>query len=159
MIHTGNVRTSTPAGSPINNCYGYYCTLVTSGATINNGVYIDSGTTAGYKALVLGSQSNWLAWESATTFSLNATTVLCKADLDVSAKNIKTDGTTGTKIALNATDKLGFWGHATAVQPAAYTPTNVSADRSYDANSTTIDELADVLGTLIADLQTMGLVG
>lgn len=40
-----------------------------------------------------------------------------------------------------------------------YTPTNVSADRSYDANSTTIDELADVLGTLITDLQLTGLIG
>ena len=42
---------------------------------------------------------------------------------------------------------------------AAYTPTNVTTDRSYDANATTVDELADVLGTLIADLQTVGLVG
>jgi len=53
---------------------------------------------------------------------------------------------------------LGFFGHTAAVQPSAYTPTNVTTDRSYDANSTTIDEIADVLGTLIADLQTMGLV-
>ncbi len=40
-----------------------------------------------------------------------------------------------------------------------YTPTNVSTDRSYDANATTIDELADVLGTLIADLKSIGLIG
>lgn len=42
---------------------------------------------------------------------------------------------------------------------AAYTPTNVTTDRSYDADSTTLDEIADVLGTLIADLQTIGLIG
>lgn len=42
---------------------------------------------------------------------------------------------------------------------AAYTPTNVVADRSYDANATTIDELADVLGTVIADLQVKGILG
>ena len=135
MIHTGNVRTTTPSGSPINNCYGYYCTRVTSGATINNGVYLDSGTTAGYKALVLGSQSNWLAWESATTFSLNATTVLCKADFDVSAKNIKTDGTTGTTIALNATDKLGFFGIGPVIQPGAFTQTYSTASHTH-ANPT-----------------------
>jgi len=41
----------------------------------------------------------------------------------------------------------------------AYTPTNVTTDRSYDANATTIDEIADVLGTLIADLQTTGIIG
>ncbi len=39
-----------------------------------------------------------------------------------------------------------------------YTPTNVTTDRSYDANSTTLDELADVVGTIIADLQTIGLM-
>lgn len=42
---------------------------------------------------------------------------------------------------------------------SAYTPTNVTTDRSYDANATKVDELADVLGTLIADLQTAGILG
>jgi hypothetical protein len=39
-----------------------------------------------------------------------------------------------------------------------YTPTNVSTDRAYDANATTLDELADVLGTLIADLQAIDVI-
>jgi hypothetical protein len=39
-----------------------------------------------------------------------------------------------------------------------YTPTNVSTDRAYDANATSIDELADVLGTLIADLQAIDVI-
>ena len=39
-----------------------------------------------------------------------------------------------------------------------YTATNVSTDRSYDADSTSTAELADVLGTLIADLRRLGLV-
>jgi hypothetical protein len=42
---------------------------------------------------------------------------------------------------------------------ATYTPSNVSTDRSFDANSTTLDEIADVLGTVIADLQTLGIFG
>lgn len=54
---------------------------------------------------------------------------------------------------------LGLFGHAAAVQPSAYTPTNVTTDRSFDADSTTIDELADILGTLIADLQSFGALG
>lgn len=53
---------------------------------------------------------------------------------------------TGTTIALSS-------------KPGTYTPTNVVADRSYDADATTTAELADVLGTLIADLQTIGLIG
>ena len=40
----------------------------------------------------------------------------------------------------------------------AYAATNVTEDRTFDANATTVDELADVLGTLIADLRTRGIV-
>lgn len=54
---------------------------------------------------------------------------------------------------------VGFYGTAPTAQSAAYTPSNVTPDRSYDADSTTLDEVADVLGTLIADLQAVGLVG
>jgi hypothetical protein len=43
-------------------------------------------------------------------------------------------------------------------QIATYTPSNVTTDRSYDANATTLDEIADVLGTLIADLQAAGVL-
>ena len=54
---------------------------------------------------------------------------------------------------------FGIFGVTPTTQPPAYTPTNVTTDRSYDANSTTVNELADVLGTLIADLQSLGVVG
>lgn len=54
---------------------------------------------------------------------------------------------------------VGFRGSAPVALSAAYVPTNVTTDRVYDANATTIDELADVLGTLIADLQLQGLLG
>ena len=40
-----------------------------------------------------------------------------------------------------------------------YTITNGSTDRTYDANATTVDELADILSTLITDLKQIGLVG
>jgi hypothetical protein len=36
--------------------------------------------------------------------------------------------------------------------------TNLTTDRSYNANSTTIDEIADVLGTLIEDLKNTGVI-
>ena len=42
--------------------------------------------------------------------------------------------------------------------PQTYTITNVTTDRTYNADSTTTAELADALGTLIADLRTQGLV-
>lgn len=39
-----------------------------------------------------------------------------------------------------------------------YTLSNVTTDRTLDANDTSMDELADILGTLIADLQTAGII-
>jgi len=42
--------------------------------------------------------------------------------------------------------------------PQTYTTSNVTADRAFDANATTVEELADVLGTLIADLRARGVV-
>jgi hypothetical protein len=63
--------------------------------------------------------------------------------------------TTDATIVLNTTaltfQKLGS---ATALQ--TYSVTNVTTDRTYNADSTSINELADVLGTLIADLRTRG---
>jgi hypothetical protein len=49
-----------------------------------------------------------------------------------------------------------------AIQPAApsaYTVTNLTTDRVLDADASTLNEVADVLGTLIADLQARGIVG
>ncbi len=42
------------------------------------------------------------------------------------------------------------------VTQQTYVATNVSTDRTFDANATSLDEIADVLGTLIADLQAKG---
>jgi hypothetical protein len=39
-----------------------------------------------------------------------------------------------------------------------YTVTNTTIDRTYDADSSSVDELADILGTLIADLQGVGIL-
>lgn len=53
---------------------------------------------------------------------------------------------------------VGFFGVAPAARASAYTATNVAEDRAYDADSTSVEELADVLGTLIADLKLYGLL-
>jgi len=54
-------------------------------------------------------------------------------------------------------DYITLWEAGSSL--GTYTPTNVSTDRSYDADSTSEAELADVLGTLIADLQAKGILG
>jgi hypothetical protein len=45
-----------------------------------------------------------------------------------------------------------------AVQTGYTTPTNLTTDRTFDADSTTVAELADVLGTLIEDLKAKGII-
>lgn len=39
-----------------------------------------------------------------------------------------------------------------------YTATNVTVTRTFDANATSIDEIADVLGTLLQDLRAAGII-
>jgi hypothetical protein len=75
-----------------------------------------------------------------------------------------TGGTGGGQIQLlgptvHTGATLGFFSAPAVAQSPAYTPTNVTTDRSYDANATTVAELADVLGTLISDLKALGLIG
>lgn len=117
-------------GTSITNQYGVYLENVNLGSTLNYAIYTNAGL------------------------------VHFGDDIEIAdGQNIILDTTTGTKIGTATSQKLGFFNHAPAIQPSAYTPTNVSTDRAYDANSTTLDEVADVLGTLITDLQGLGLVG
>ena len=75
------------------------------------------------------------------------TSTLFGSDIEIDGA-LNHDGTT-----------VGFYGVTPVVRSSAYTPTNVTTDRSYNADSTTVNELADVVGTLIADIQLTGLLG
>lgn len=46
-----------------------------------------------------------------------------------------------------------------AINQGAYTITNGSVDRAYDASASSTNELANVLYTLIQDLKLLGIVG
>jgi hypothetical protein len=61
-------------------------------------------------------------------------------------------------LTLRSGGAWAFGAATTPAVPATYTVTNHVTDRAYDANATTADELADVLGTLIADLRAKGIV-
>jgi hypothetical protein len=51
---------------------------------------------------------------------------------------------------------FGVFGVTPASRVAAYTVTNAITDRSFDADNTTVAELADVVATIIDDLKTYG---
>jgi hypothetical protein len=66
--------------------------------------------------------------------------------------------TDGSGVTGVTNDRDTFAGGLFSATTQTYTATNVTTDRSYDANSTTLDEVADVLGTLISDLRAKGIV-
>lgn len=112
----------------------------------------------------------------AIKFNAETTTTANTAQAAIEASWIvPTDASYTARLAFKAWDKagareglridsngsaalLGFYGHAAAAQPAAYTPSNVTPGRAFDADTVLVAELADIVGTLIADLQTLGLV-
>lgn len=57
------------------------------------------------------------------------------------------------------TNQLAFFGASLVSQSPAYTITNASTDRTFDANSYTMDELADFVCTLASDIKLTGLIG
>lgn len=68
--------------------------------------------------------------------------------------------TNGTKWGTSSSQKQAWWGATPAGRSSGWgSITNVTPDKAYNANSTTVDELADVLGTLIAQLVSYGLLG
>ena len=92
-------------------------------------------------------------------------------DLHLAAGNLTGVGTMGTVYVgyngsnwygdvqvCGSANKLGFYNTTPVIQTTGWAVTNVISDKVYDANSTTIDEIADVLGTLIDTLKAMGLL-
>jgi hypothetical protein len=116
-------------------------------------------------AQLIGSDgSNVTQWTLTSDFGLginNGLDIKVTSDSGSTTKFLVEGATGDTQIvgALNHDGTtVGFFGVAPATRPTTYSVTNLVTDRSYDANATTTAELADVLGTLIADLRTMGLV-
>lgn len=62
-------------------------------------------------------------------------------------------------IMSNALGKIGFFGEGPTVQSTGWAITNHVLDKVLDADATTIDEICDVLGELITELKTKGILG
>ena len=84
------------------------------------------------------------------------------------SSTLRTDGSlvVNTNLTVNgsasvggAGASIGFYGVSPTPRSSAYSVSNVVTDRTFNANGTSIDELADVLGTLITDLKATGIIG
>lgn len=76
-----------------------------------------------------------------------------------SGTNLIISTTTGTKIGTGTNQLIGFWNATPVAQSTGWAMSNVTSDKVLDANATTLDEVADVLGTLIDQLKTYGILG
>ena len=121
-----------------------------------NGSLIQIGT-AGFAG---GGGTNFVGSVNGTFVGFNTASAFTGNILD-----IQIDGVTFVKITNNraitlggSTSTLGFYGQTPAARPSAYTITNSSTNRAFDADATSIDEIADVLATLITDLKSLGLL-
>jgi hypothetical protein len=56
-------------------------------------------------------------------------------------------------------DGLGFFSATPVAQSTGWSVSNETTTKSFDANATSLNELADVVGTLIEQLKTYGLLG
>ena len=116
-------------------------------------IYNPSGTR---KLYVKNSTSEWLYFSSAPYIEFGGQAA--PADPSQDGMRIYNDGNGNFKCRLRdggvTKDKTVM-----PYAPAAYTVTNDQTDRAYDADTVAVAELADVVGTIIADLQTLGLLG
>lgn len=129
--------------------------------TIQGFVYDPSGLT--------GTPTTHYAWRSGggsmLLGALIADTLTSGTRLDV--RGIGTGTNIVFRLADNANNLImsvldnkawGLNGVAPTVTQTGWTTSNLTTDRVIDANATTIDELADVLGTLVEDLKTKGVL-
>jgi hypothetical protein len=76
------------------------------------------------------------------------------------AINVALGTTTGTKFGTAITQKIGWWNAPPVVQSTGWSvTTGYTVTKAYNPASTTLNEVAAVLGTLIDQLKTYGLLG
>jgi hypothetical protein len=121
-----------------------------------NGSLVQIGT-AGFAG---GGGTNFAGSANGTFLGINIASAFTGNILDIQIDGVTFVKITNTKAITigSSSSTLGFYGQTPAARPSAYTVTNSSTDRAFNADATSIDELADVLGTLITDLKTLGLL-
>ena len=145
--------------SPVRVASTANVTIASPGGTID-GVAMGANNRVLLKNQSTASENGLWVWNGAATPMTRA------QDMDASAElmggilvNVQegTANADGFFFISNEPTTLGtsniVWSRVPLTPGSAYTLTNVTTDRSYNANATSVDEVADVLGTLIADLQ------
>jgi hypothetical protein len=153
----GALSIEADTGATVTNRYKFFAddSNVNGTMTNNYGFYSDeqTGGTTNY-GIVLGQVtggSSYVAWLNNTNDGTTANQGI------VFGSSQDTNLYRSAANTLTTDDSFTVGGTLTVGTAPTYTPSNVTTDRTFDANVTTINELADVVGTIIADLQTIGL--
>jgi hypothetical protein len=125
-------------------CVGYLAVGTT------NSTAIGSGTSAsGLGAVAIGKDSGG----TSATSAVDNQFVLGTAN-----HTVLVPGT--TRLGTSATSKIGLWGATAVVQNTGWSVTaGYTADKTFNPATTTLAEVANVLGTLIDTLKTYGVLG
>jgi hypothetical protein len=137
---------SITGGGFISNAYGLYInTQKQTGVTFGWGVFQNGTADRNFFAGNIG---------------IGTSGTLSQALVFADAKNMSFGTTTGTKIGSAITEKLAFWNATPVVQNAGWSATaGYTATRTFNPESTSVTELARVVGTLVDTLKTYGLLG
>ncbi len=125
--------------------------LVSGGGTVNERMRLkDNGSLGLFGATTFDTGVGVLSMKNATTAPAAGdldTTIVYSTDISAGRASLHINNENGEIIKLYTTNS-----------GSAYSITNGTTDRTYDANATTVDELADILYTLIQDLKNTGLI-
>ena len=117
--------------------------------------YMAVRATESWTSTANGSKIVFLTTAATTTTTTLRFTIDENGLTFADALNIVFNATTGTKIGTGATQKLAFWNATPIVQPAAYTQTFATADRTHAARTATT--LTDnTAGTPTTTLEALG---
>jgi hypothetical protein len=135
--------------------------LIMSGISLNlnsTGVRL-SGASGVFTILGLGGTPEDITFDLNTSDTITVASTTTVGNLVFNYGNVRTTSALEIDGDLNHDgSNIAFFNAAGSTQRGPYTPTNVTTDRSFDADTVAIAELADVVGTLIADLQAYGLI-
>jgi hypothetical protein len=95
-----------------------------------------------------------------TTAPTSTTSVTVRGHGTSTNESFRVENSSGTaRFVVRDDGGYGFAGGTVGLAQTGYTTfTNLTTDRTCNANATTVEELADILGTLIEDLKTKGII-
>lgn len=152
----GTSRSSSIRLSTANTADWYIGTLYNSGAA-QSALAFAPGTTDTFanSALTILTNKNIGMGINAPTAKVH----IMGADATSGNTALLVEDSTGADLfAVRNDGAFAFKGGTIGLAQTGYNISNVVTDRIYDANATTLDEIADVLGTLINDLKTKAII-